>query len=175
MAYFKDLSDYSYFRSECRVGTKNVGWIDSAHEFNKSAPAEALLALLWNNCKISVAQSRGIHDCGFCPSGTSYYVVRNDQPLFLGTAEIRVFAKDDGAIYAAPTLIYHYVSVHHYSPPEEFVRALNEGPRPPSQEYFDKLSALGLEWRETFAPESKPRRTEYVRSPDGKWERIELP
>jgi hypothetical protein len=56
----------------------------------------------------------------------------------LGAAEIRVFAKD-GVAYAAPTLVYHYVSVHHYKPPDEFVRALREGPLPSSPEYFERL------------------------------------
>ena len=87
---------------------------------------------------------------------------------------IRVFGKD-GLIYAAPTLLYHYVSVHHYRPPDEFVRALNEGPRPPSQEYFERLQELGLRWNKTSAPNAKPPCVKFVRSPDGKIERIELP
>jgi hypothetical protein len=111
MSYFKDLSDYSYFRSGNRPTTKNVGRLDSAHEFPKTVPTEELLDLIWHYCKFSVAQTRGIHECEMCASNTSHYVLRNGQPLFLGSAEIRVFA-EDGFIYAAPTLVYHYVSVH---------------------------------------------------------------
>jgi hypothetical protein len=174
MAYFEDLSDYAHFRSEYRRGTKNVGWLDSAHEFPKTVPTEELLDLIWQYCKLSVAQTRGIHECEMCASNTSHYVLRNGQPLLLGSAEIRVFAKD-GFIYAAPTLIYHYVSVHHYRPPDEFVRALGEGPRPHSREYFERLEELGLKWNKTSAPEIKPRRFRFVRSQDGRIERIEMP
>jgi hypothetical protein len=175
MAYFEDLSDYTYFRLEFyRPRTKNVGWLDSAHEFPKTTPTHELLDLIWDYCKISVAQSRGLHDCEYCTSGSSNYVIRNGQPLLLGTSEIRVFAKD-GVIYAAPTLIYHYVFVHHYRPPDEFVRALREGPRPPNQEYFERLNELGLEWNNTSAPDVKPRRFRFARSQNGQIERIELP
>jgi hypothetical protein len=172
MAYFEDLSDYTYFRSY-HPRTKNVGWLDSAHQFSKATPTEEFLDLLWNYCKISVAQTRGIHECEMCPSNTSHYVLRDGQPLLLGSAEIRVFAKD-GVIYAAPTLVYHYVSIHNYSPPHEFVRALSEGPEPSTSEYFARLKELGLDWNKTSAPDAKPRRFKFGRSPDGRTKRMEL-
>jgi transposase len=75
----------------------------------------------------------------------------------LGTSEIRVLSRD-GTIYAAPTLIYHYMKIHHYKPPEEFIRALYEGLTPSSQEYSDQLRELGLEWNRTSAPAKKPVR-----------------
>jgi hypothetical protein len=81
---------------------------------------------------------RGVHDCEFCKSEDLPLAERNNEKLLLGTSEIRVFSTQ-GEIYAAPTLIYHYVSVHHYEPPDEFVRALTEGPQPESREYFDRL------------------------------------
>ncbi|MCX7805518.1 MAG: hypothetical protein N3A38_10060 [Planctomycetota bacterium] len=37
--------------------------------------------------------------------------------------EIRVLGRD-GKIYAAPTLIYHYVVAHKYRPPQEFIDAV---------------------------------------------------
>jgi len=61
----------------------------------------------------------------------------------LGYAEIRVFG-ERGRIYAAPNLLYHYVIVHHYKPPEEFVHALKYSPCPPEPEYLSRLEALGL-------------------------------
>ena len=54
--------------------------------------------------------------------------------LRLGTAEICAFGAN-GVLYEAPTLIYHYVAKHHYQPPEEFVRAVTTGPRPPGDDY----------------------------------------
>lgn len=74
---------------------------------------------------------------GFCRAE------RNGEERLLGVAEIRVFS-GDGRVYAAPTLIYPYVAVHHYKPPDEFIEALRTGPPPSSQEYFDILARLNL-------------------------------
>jgi hypothetical protein len=156
MAYFEDLTAYRYIDDDARAGTRNVGWLGSAHAFERADPSDETLDRLWRFCKISVAQTRGMHDCEFCRD-ESHFVTRGDETLLLGSAEIRVFSRS-GEIYAAPTLIYHYVKSHHYRPPDEFLRALKEGPAPESQDYFDRLNELGLKWRRTSAPASKPVR-----------------
>jgi hypothetical protein len=120
-------------------------------------PNEETLDLLWLYCSISVVQTRGGHDCEFCHvSAVPRYFERNGQRLFLGTSEIRIFSQT-GTIYAAPTLIYHYVAAHHYKPPDEFLEALRKGPRPPSKEYFDTLARLNLEWSRTSRGPVKDR------------------
>jgi hypothetical protein len=92
--------------------------------------------------------------------------------MAFGSAEIRILSKENSStirerlrhqrtgllffrkslgtfdVYAAPNLIYHYIEVHHYKPPDEFLNALREGPRPPDRKYFKRLEELGLEWRE---------------------------
>jgi|SRR5580700_10057130 hypothetical protein len=156
MAYFEDLSDYRY-RHFHRPGTGNIGWLSAAHEFPKVSPRAEDLDLVWAYCRVSVAQSRGFHDCELCPPDTSNYVRRKGEPLLFGTAEIRVFGRE-GKIYAAPTLIYHYISVHQYKPPDEFLSALREGPIPPSEEYFNRLRELDLKWRATSSPAERPLR-----------------
>src|SRR5260370_18043051 len=155
MAYFKDLCDYAYPPGFIRPGT-NVGWLARGHTFPTMTPDEDILDLLWSYCSISVVQTRGGHDCEFCPVGSARYFERNGQRLLLGTAEMRVFSRD-GRIYAAPTLIYHYVVVHHYKPPDEFLQALRKGPQPPSKEYFDALAKLNLEWNKTSMGAPKNR------------------
>ena len=45
------------------------------------------------------------------------------RPVWLGNGEIRVTG-EDGTVYAAPTMIAHYVAEHHYLPPQEFVDAV---------------------------------------------------
>ncbi len=65
------------------------------------------------------------------------------EQIELGYAEIRVFGKR-GKSYAAPNMLYHYVTDHHYKPPDEFIEALKAGPCPPEQEYFDRFQALRL-------------------------------
>lgn len=156
MAYCADLSDYTYAPGFIRPGTKAVGWLALGHAFPTMISDEETLDLLWLYCSISVAQTRGGHDCEFCPIGSARYFERNGQRLSLGTSEIRVFSRD-GRNYAAPTLIYHYVLVHHYKPPDEFLQALREGPRPPRKEYFDALAKLNLEWNRTSRGPAKDR------------------
>ncbi len=156
MAYFKDLSDYVYATGAIRPGTKAVGWLAQGHAFPTKAPDDNTLDALWLYCSISVAQTRGIHSCEFCPIGTARCFERNGQRLSLGTSEIRVFSQD-GGIYAAPTLIYHYIGVHQYKPPDGFLQALREGHGPPKKEYFDALTRLNLEWNETARGAPKDR------------------
>lgn len=151
MAYFKDLSEYVY-RPECyRPGTLNVGWLDLSHEFDVAMPSEALLNGLWKYCKISVAQTRGIHECEFCSNKDVFVAERNGERLLLGSSEIRVFGGSD-KIYAAPTLTYHYVERHHYRPPDEFIDAMIQAPGPLSEGYFAYLEALKLDWNMTTMP-----------------------
>ena len=164
MTYYKDLSEYSYHRGAFhRPGTLNVGWLGFGYEFEQEELSDQILDKLWNFCKISVAQMRGMHDCEFCRDD-SFYAVRKGEPLLLGTSEIRVFSRH-GEIFAAPTLIYHYVKSHNYRPPDEFIRALEEGPAPESSEYFDRLKELGLDWSRTSAPASKPVRHRFTKNP----------
>jgi hypothetical protein len=81
-----------------------------------------------------------------CTSGASL-VRKGDEWITIGSAEIRVFGHD-GRVYAAPNFIYHYVVVHHYQPPEEFVEAVLAGPLPRSPEY--EARASNYEWYEEY-------------------------
>jgi hypothetical protein len=157
MAYFPDLTDYTYAKWGVYPGSAAVGWLAAGHPVPTSAPSEALLDRLWEFCKVSVAQLRGVHDCDLCNDEGAHFVERKGETLLLGTSEIRVFGTA-GEVYAAPTLIYHYVAVHHYAPPDEFVRALHEGLAPPDPAYFARIAEIGLEWNKTSAPTEKPRR-----------------
>ena len=89
--------------------------------------------------------------CDFCGTEDAFNAERHGSKLRLGSAEIRVFSST-GLIYAAPTLLYHYMSVHNYLPPKDFLDAVNIGARPPDIEYFDKLENIELEWNKTYIP-----------------------
>src|SRR5262249_55470525 len=130
-----------------------------------------MLDLLWGFCLSPPIRSRGCHDCDLCATPQTIHASRNGVTLLLGTSEIIVFARESDtsvlgrrlgeaesgglfffcgsrfpfSIFVAPTLIYHYVEIHHYKPPDDFVRALREGPRPPDQEYFDLVNTLSSE------------------------------
>jgi hypothetical protein len=51
------------------------------------------------------------------------------QKLALGDAEIRVTGRD-GTVYAAPSLVAHYIAEHSYRPPDGFIEALLGKPSP---------------------------------------------
>jgi hypothetical protein len=157
LAYFEDLSIYSYHAEFVRPNTLNVGWLSDSKSFAKAMPSKETLSLVWSFCLVSVAQMRGIHDCELCPATQdgeygSEAAERDGQMLLLGSSEIRVFGTD-GTIFAAPTLLYHYIYRHHYAPPDRFIEALGSGPKPPNEKYFKKLEALGLEWKKTSLPQ----------------------
>lgn len=73
----------------------------------------------------------------------SVEAVRGGERLLLGTAEICAYG-ESGVLYAAPTLIYHYIAKHHYRPPDELVQAVIRGPRPPGDEYRALLRRFGI-------------------------------
>ncbi len=162
MSYFSDFSKYSYHPNGIRPRTYNIGWcvgpriykirwFDGKTEFRRQTAPEYILQTLWDFCKVSVVQMRGMHVCDLCDEKKPIIVQRNQERLLLGSAEIRVFS-NLGDIYAAPNLIYHYVLIHEYKLPDKFVEALTEGVRPPSQEYYDRLEALQLRWNKTIMP-----------------------
>lgn len=165
VTHYSDLSEYSY-DSECiRSGTKNVGWLCSGQQFAQATPTTELLDRLWSYCKISVSQTRGIHECELCPPGnSSWQGEHRGEKLVLGSSEIRVFSAGPD-VFAAPTLIYHYARYHDYRPPQVFLDAMNLGPPAGSQAYFHRLAQLGLEWNRTSSPRIWP---EAIRPPSRK-------
>lgn len=117
MAWFPDLSPYTY-SAFALPGTVNVGWLEPGHPFPTGPAPAALLARLSElDGTAFVNHTRGPHRCGFCaPGGFDGY----------GSAEIHVVGAD-GRVYAAPSLILHYVRDHGYLPPAEFVAAVVGG------------------------------------------------
>jgi len=131
--HFEDGSPYRYMdATEVDSGTvcaTNVGWLEKSNAYEKgTVPARFLEKLFWY-CASPVNRTRGLHVCQFCDSknqpakGVSAEL--DGEILTLGSAEIRVQGAD-GTIFAAPDLIFHYVDVHGYLPPESFIRAVME-------------------------------------------------
>ncbi|GLH75601.1 hypothetical protein SSBR45G_05090 [Bradyrhizobium sp. SSBR45G] len=151
MAYFRDFSPYQYGHCDAVPGAQNVGWLALGHAFETGQALEGDLDLLWAHCKLAICATRGLHSCEFCSdlSSAGFRVTRNGETLKLGYSEIRVIGPS-GQSYAAPSMIYHYISQHRYKPPDVFLAALRTGPRPPSDAYFEALRTRGLEWASTI-------------------------
>ena len=121
--YYPDFTLYCYIKKEA-ANVLNIGWLETPHPFPTKKASEELLDALFEKCLTLVNATRGVHECQFCDVPTwGVEVSRHGKGVFLGNAEMRVKATD-GRVYAAPNLIYHYVSEHDYDPPQEFIQAL---------------------------------------------------
>jgi len=137
--YFADLSPYTYLPSEAgSLPALNVGWLERGQPFPRGAVTEEFLDRLFAACRSPVAATRGFHVCSLCPPPSGGVprpatIRRAGVEQSVGSAEIRVRG-GDGRVYAAPTLVYHYVEAHRYLPPQEFVAAVIASPTsiPPS-------------------------------------------
>lgn len=122
MAYFEDLSPYTYGPEE-RGDTVNVGWLEKGHPYVTGETSQEFrdkLALLCGQAgrrrrgtELIHVITCGIHRCEFCSPGGS--------PPGSST-EIRV--RRGNRVYAAPQLLHHYVIAHGYQPPSEFIAAV---------------------------------------------------
>lgn len=121
--YYKDLTPYTYCLPFSLENVLNVGWLDKgiAFELGKAPPVlkECLYALLNGESRFAarVNPTRGRHSCNLC-SCSGF-----DSP-FIGSCEIWIPAINDGIVFAAPSLIVHYIEAHDYLPPEAFIRAV---------------------------------------------------
>jgi hypothetical protein len=171
--YFEDLTPYTYsdetaYRDEdgayVRLGTDNtvnVGWLEGSMPYEEGETPEAFHEKLLEYCYTDyvVNQSKGFHPCDLpdCPLKEDAHnpgeaIAGKPEPIeeeegervaMFGSGELRVVGED--VIYAAPTLIYHYVVDHQYMPPREFIDAVVHGPEPGSADYYDRLHTLAGE------------------------------
>lgn len=128
--YFDDLSPYTYNPLPSGTG-KNVGWLASDHPFETGPVPNRFLNILRGKAARRVNPGVSYHPCDICGSG---------DPGSRGRGEIHVYG-EDGTLYIAPTLIVHYVGVHQYLPPQEFIDAVLQSckPFPDSYDKSDRL------------------------------------
>ena len=128
MSHFKDLSTYEYFPTKGDADYVNIGWLSAEHDFSVGEIEKNLLSKLRKLAKNPENVTRGIHFCEFCdppifsPRGDNFVcTLIKDAPN--GNGEIRVKGKNNKT-YIAPVLIAHYIELHKYLPPHEFLEAL---------------------------------------------------
>ena len=122
--YYKDLTKYEYDKTQIKWLRKvNIGWLDLTKDYPKGKTSKLFSYCLFVICIFHINAMMGYHPCSFCETKPSALGTR--ERLFgveaiFGSAEIRLIGIN-GAIYASPNLIYHYVTKHHYKPPFLFV------------------------------------------------------
>jgi hypothetical protein len=126
--FFADLTPYEYGRTEPRDNVVNVGWLSREHAFATGEVPEAFLIRLRKLVTSPVNLYRGSHICEFCPDppkrlSPGGILMLYPPPETMGNGEIRV-SGHSGLVYVAPVLVVHYVGVHKYLPPAEFIEAV---------------------------------------------------
>lgn len=144
MTYYADLTRYEFLSDGSTGDALNVGWLSREKGCPVGDTSAEFKARLLKLCNGVVNPTRGWHDCEFCEPQPFDPRIGNRLKPF-GGAEIRVFYKDK--IYAAPNLVYHYVTQHNYKPPAEFMEAVLHGPLPGSPEYETLIQKLGVDYR----------------------------
>ncbi|MGW2486753.1 DUF7919 family protein [Streptomyces sp. NPDC001606] len=132
MTYYRDLSPYEYWKTvwppnppENAERLLNVGWLGGGRDFPTGDCPTGFVDHLIDRASGPARLARGVHHCEFCDRRSPLQVTNKESgsTAYLGNGEIIVMAAS-GEIYAAPTLIIHYVIDHDYLPPVEFIEAV---------------------------------------------------
>jgi hypothetical protein len=157
MTHFPDLTPYEYAPDPDPA--YNAGWLDESVPFPTGPTPTAFHQKLLAYCRpqYAVRHYRGVQTCPFCAGPEAVVQVGSgDEQITLGNGEIRVIGSD--VVYAAPTLIYHYVVDHDYRPPQAFVEAVLAGPGPGSAEHQILLRMVERKFRRPALPPEVDRR-----------------
>lgn len=113
-----------------------IGFLHRKRSFPTGTPPNGFLEKLKPFCldPLTVCKIQGRMKCPICNERVDL------DGEGLGSAEIRVLGKED--IYAAPDLIYHYIAVHDYIPPPDFVHAIMHGSPAGNTEHRALVNAL---------------------------------
>jgi hypothetical protein len=139
MATYADLAPCPYFHPQWAEQIRTVGRLGRELPYARGAVGarflselDDLLARNWFPFRY-----KGWHTCELCVA-----MGRRD-PVEASTARGPA-ARDGGNLlvpgrdflYAAPTMIRHYIMDHGYAPPDEFIEAVHRCPPMASDEYF---------------------------------------
>ena len=161
MSWFPDLGTTTQVDSGEHV--RAVGWLSAQQPFPVGAVPAGILDRLWQFAgksddsidALGWGIAMGLHDCELCNgcSGTRNFGVPSSELLFV-----------------APQMLPHYVEVHRYLPPAEFMRALMQSPLPGTDEYrvlVAPFRRLHERYRERCKEERLERAARWVRDQGG--------
>src|SRR6266566_3918195 len=126
MTYFPDMGTVTMVAAGSHV--RAVGWLDSEHAFPQGDPPARFPEKLETFVGDWVESARllgfptflGMHKCEFCGDA-------------VGVGDFGV--PSGPLLFVAPILVLHYVRVHRYLPPREFVDAVLVSPPPRTWRY----------------------------------------
>lgn len=144
----QDLDPYLGCTADAQLGIDPlaVGWLHRGQPFDTGPTPPQLLDHLLTFCldQHTVCAPPHSRPCPLCGERPDPLYIEGEGPntgtVHFGIAQIRVIGEDD--IYAAPTLIHHYIAAHQYRPPDVFIRAILHGPQPASPEHRTLIRTL---------------------------------
>lgn len=142
MTSIPDLSPCTYVSDSPQVLA--VGWLGASEAYQRGPVDERVFAKLiellvhpWQR-----GRSMGRHDCEFCRfTGYPFNVSYRNTSVAVGVSNL--FVPGRCVIYAAPSMIVHYIDSHEYAPPAVFQEAALACPQMSSVEYFYRLTHNG--------------------------------
>jgi len=142
VTHFADLTlcDYShgpYDAANWSVPLVAVGWLEHPYEFARGEVPHCLASLLHEMAARARAHYhhfyfRGVHTCSICVATGSI----SPGPIW---SQENIFVPGRDVVYLSPGGVAHYVEVHSYSPPQEYIDAVLSCPAYGSGEYCDAL------------------------------------
>lgn len=134
----RDLTPYNHCDDhQIGIVPLAVGWLHRRYPFDTSdkLPNHFITQLkLYCHPSQTINQTPKARLCPLCNGSISL------DGTLLGAAEIRVLGEED--IFASPDLIYHYVTVHHYRPPQPFIDAVIHGVAPGTGSHRTLINTL---------------------------------
>lgn len=141
--YIPDLSSYpaQWGELENEMNLIAVGWLDREFPYTKGDVSLDFKKKLEIFCVKAMIRDFGVEMCTLCENNEFVNIVveTGKKVQLFGTYEIRIPSKNRNKIYAAPDFIIHYVTVHTYKPPQEFIDAVLSAPLPGTPE-FEKFA-----------------------------------
>lgn len=140
--FITDLSIYENCVDEEQIGIAPlaIGFLQRNQAFEMGAVSDKFMQKLLPFCAPKT-RVFGLPQAMVCPLCRQRVEMEIDgQMVRLGSAEIRIVGEQD--IFAAPDLLPHYITVHEYVPPIEFVEAIMQGAGVNSAEYRALIKAL---------------------------------
>lgn len=123
--HYVDLTPYSrQIAPYSLTGVVNVGWLDVRSEFESGAVPEAFVERLnliaggVGDFKALVEPIRELPVCDICGE----VELRDAKGMLIPNAEIWV--PSGSRIYASPITILHFIEIHGYRPPAEYINAV---------------------------------------------------
>lgn len=121
---YPDFSKYSWCLGLSGEKIVNIGWLSESSSYNKGRLDSDSYNIIHRLCLKPSIVFRHFEYCQICNSG-KIFEIQNNSKVYFGNGEVRVFFRD--TIFASPSLISHYIKVHNYLPPLEYIEAVNQG------------------------------------------------